>query len=274
MSKLMIIGSSHVGAYKNAAEAFARAYPDIDVSFFAMRGPLFLMGSMDDAGTFTPSFRNDKDRAFVRETNGAELAHTDGIDHLLLVGHRFAFGNLTSLLQDHDVLEGVRTGRAKLISEGLLKEIIENVAVTSVGEALAQLNGYEKPVTFAMAPYPASSIVVRAKNYEMARLLELFWGRPDAAWVFELWLDHVRQALADEGHALLVQPDAVNAGPFATKPEFADRAASVDGDTLNNTDHRHMNADFGLAMLHAYAENHLGLAPQETANATLNERIA
>ena len=268
----MIIGSSHVGAYKNAGDAFAKECPEIDVQFFAMRGPLFLLGSMEASGVFTPSFRNDKDRAFVKETNGAELADAGDCDHLLLVGHRFAFNNLTTLLEDHDMLEGVRTGRPKLISETLLREIIESVATSSVAEAVAAIEAFDKPATFAMAPYPASSIVERGKSYEMARILELFWARPDAAWVFEYWLAQVEAALKSKGHALLVQPDALNAGPFATKPEYATRAASVGGDTLAKTDHRHMNADFGLIMLRTYVEKHLGLSP--SGDATLTERIA
>jgi len=112
-------------------------------------------------------------------------------------------------------------------------------------------------VTFIMAPDPASSIVERRKTYEYARRLEAFWARKEAAEIVSTWLDLVDAGLRAQGHRLMRQPPALNAGPFATKPVYAQRAAQLDAAKTQKPDHRHMNADYGLAMLRTLVETHL-----------------
>ncbi|MGB3244829.1 MAG: hypothetical protein WBB25_09850 [Sulfitobacter sp.] len=274
MTRVLIIGSSHIGAYKTAAERFGAFYPDIELTFFGLRGPLFLAGRMNKKGLFKAPLRDEKDRAFVLATNGSLVADAAGFDHVLLVGHRFAFNNVAALLHDHDVLEGVRTGRARVISEAFLQEAVTTLCDTAAAEAAQAIEAFGKPACFAVAPYPASSLVERGESYALARNLGQFWARPDAAWVFEMWHTAVRSALETRGHQLLIQPDALNAGPYATKPEFANRAATLDGERAGKSDHRHMNADYGLAMLCAYANTHLGIAPRLDEKPPLKERTA
>lgn len=267
MTRILVIGSSHVGAYKNASKAFVAKRPDITLDFFGVRGPLFLSGKMDKRARFSPPIRSDKDRDFVMATNGALKADTAGADHVLVVGHRFAFPQIATLFEDHDILEGIRTGRPRVLSEAMLREIIESITKEAVDDAAAAFSPCAAPVTFALAPYPASSIVERGSSYALARAMALFWARPDAAWVFELWQDTLRRAVTAHGHQLLDQPDTLNDGPYATKPEFAARPRGLDGDKEGKVDHRHMNADYGLAMLCA-------LADTLDATTPLNERIA
>lgn len=273
MTKMLIIGSSHVGAYKNAAKAFSAIYPEVELDFFGVRGPLFLTGRMNKKGVFTPPLKSEKDRAFVAATNGTHSIDASGYDHLLLVGHRFDFNTTASLLEEHDILEGARTGKARLISRALFDEVLQHSVSVAVKQATAPIAPYGRPATYAMAPYPASSIIERGEGYELARLLGAFWQRSDAADIVGDWLDAVRKGLSDAGHTLLAQPEALNAAPHATRPEYAARAAALDG-ALGRTDHRHMNADYGLAMLCAYAETHLGLNPQMADTKKTFERSA
>ncbi|KIN63831.1 hypothetical protein Z946_2705 [Sulfitobacter noctilucicola] len=274
MTRALIIGSSHVGAYRNAHDTFGSLCSDLTIEYFAMRGPLFLMGKLDGTGIFTPHFRNDDDRALVTETNGQEVVDTTEYDQLLMVGHRFAFNSIAALLSEHDILEGARTGRARLISTEMVKETIQVVTQASVKEAVDAIRDCGRAASFAMAPYPASSIVERGDDYPLAHTLRLFWEHPDAHLVFDLWIEEVERALRAEGHRLLRQPATLCDGPFATKSQFATRASDATGGTLANIDHRHMNADFGLAMLCEYAENHLGLVSGIREQTAPTERIA
>ena len=50
MMRVLIIGSSHVGAFKTAAPAFAALHPHVQLDFFGVRGPLFLAGNLDASG--------------------------------------------------------------------------------------------------------------------------------------------------------------------------------------------------------------------------------
>jgi hypothetical protein len=259
MTRVLIIGSSHVGAYRNAHDAFATLYPELTVDYFAVRGPHFLKGVMDKTGVFVPHLRNDEDRSLTRATNGTDAVDTGDSDHLLMVGHRFAFVSIAGLLDEHDILEGARTERKRLISRAMVKETISSVTQVSVAKAVEAISNYDRPASFAMAPYPASSIIDRGDEYDLARILRKFWSHPDAEWVFETWLEEVDRALEVQDCRLLHQPQSLCAAPFATKSEYANRPTGLGGDILTKTDHRHMNADFGLAMLCEYAENHLGL---------------
>lgn len=274
MTRVLLIGSSHTAAYKNASERFAALYPSVTLDVFGVRGPLFLAGKMNKRAVFIPPYRDKKDRAFVVDTNGRDTADASGYDHVLMVGHRFEFNVLAGLLENHDLLEGMRTGRAHLMSETLARDIIAAVTQKSVDDAAAAIAPYGKPVSFALAPYPASTITQRGDTYSLSRTLRLFWERPDAKWLYETWLAQVHNALGAHGHRLLEQPAALCDGPYATKPEFAKSAAGFNDETRAKTDHRHMNADFGLAMLCSYAETHLGVSPHISGKTALKERIA
>ena len=135
MTRVLIIGSSHLGAYKNAAAEFGTLYNDVHVDFFGVRGPLFLTGKMNAKGVFTPPCRDEKDRAFVTATNGAITVDASGYDHLVMLGHRFSFNSFAALLGDHDILESIRTGRPRLISEAMLMDTITAVTDAAATEA-------------------------------------------------------------------------------------------------------------------------------------------
>lgn len=276
MTRVLVIGSSHVAAYRAAAGAFLAQHPGIELEFFGVRGPLFLGGRVDKACRFRVPLRTDKDREFVARTNGGTGIDTKGADHLLMVGHRFAFPSFPILLDDHDILEGIRTGRPRLLSEAMLKDTIDTMTGTAVADALRAVARAECPVTFAPAPYPATSITDRRDSYGPARTLEAFWARPDAEWVFDLWRGSLRRHFAGSGHHLLEQPDSVTAGPYATRPRYATRAAVLGQDGAGTPDHRHMNADFGLAMLRHFAETRINAAPDHRTmdQETTTERIA
>ena len=145
MTRVLIIGSSHVGAYKNAPEQFAAIYPQVELGFFGVRGPLFLTGKMDKNGVFTPPLRDDKDRDFVAATNGGHAVDASGYDHILLVGHRFDFNAVAALLEHHDILEGVRTGRPRVIERAFFEEVLARAVTASVDQATAPIAAYGRP---------------------------------------------------------------------------------------------------------------------------------
>lgn len=278
MTRVLIIGSSHIGAYKSAATAFEEKYGGVTLDFYPLRGPQFLGGTIKQDGFFHPSYRSDQDRDFVRATAGQTEIEVTGFDHLLLVGHRFGVTTLPELLKDHDILGGIRTHRPRLMTEEMVKDSLAALVENYVGSANKAVSAYGRPVTFAMAPFPARSLTEGDAVSDFAQLIQSFWQRPDAGWVFDLWRDMVRRKLAAEGHHLLDQPEALTAGPFATPSEFTKRAVTMDGSPLGKTDHRHMNAYFGLGMLSAYAEDILGLpapGPRKPAQLkTLKKRTA
>lgn len=260
MSRVLVIGSSHVGAYKNAAAAFAAKHSGIALDFFGLRGPQFRTGRVDADGRFAPVLKSPEDRDFVLAVNGQLDVDTRQFDHVLVVGPRFAFGRLAAALESHAA-----------VSESMIRQAANGLITDAVAEATGAFANCTTPLTFAPAPYPATSILERGDSFPLARTLGLFWARRDAQKIFDVWKDAVGTALASRGYAFLTQPDTLNAGPHATKPEFAARAHGLDGDKTGKTDHRHMNADYGLAMLCALADTSEGLGANK-ARSTPDQR--
>lgn len=259
MTRVMVIGSSHVGALKRGSKSFAASRPDVALDFFALRGPVFLAGKVDDNAVFQPAYGRKfaSDRDLSRRTNGAEVAALGDYDNHLFVGQRFGFGAVLSLLDDNDVLEGARSGRAGLIPRGLVSETMEASAGPLIDGFANSVAALGRGVTVLQAPYPAQSYRTLAGQMQAARQHASFWDHPEAARIFHDWLVFCATRLAKHGHSLLRQPDHTVAGPYATGADWARGAADFDSGLLGRTDHRHMNEDYGRAVLDAFAQQTL-----------------
>lgn len=266
MTRALIIGSSHIGALRGAAEGISTACPDLELTFYGVMGPNFLPATISKDKVFHPRFRR-KDvggRDFALKINGADHIDTAPYENVLLVGYRFGFDRIAALLADNDVLEGARTGRPRVIPRGLLTDAIETVAGEQVDTFVKRMRG-RKDLSVGLAPYPSTGIVGSTRAPEFGRICCELWGHPDAPGFFTDWLRFVETRLGDAGHRLLHQPAATVAGPFATRPEFASGRRDMSGGAVDaKTDHRHMNAGFGLHVLDAYARRHLGLSPDQS----------
>ncbi len=274
MTRLLIIGSSHVGALKNAEETFLAGRPDLALDFFGLRAPAFLKSRMDAEGVFHPPEQDEDGRDLILKANGALTVATAGYDHVMLIGYRFGFPEVASLLERHDILGLTDAGHPATIDLALVEDMIDTMISASLGEVLAALAPANRSLTMCLAPYPSKSIASRAPRMELARELVAFWDHPGANHVFEMWLSRLRSQIEAAGHTLLEQPYRTVAGPFATKPMFARAPDNFDGSAMKGTDHRHMNAEFGLTVLTSFARmiknTSEALRPAETP---IKERI-
>ncbi|WP_370402255.1 hypothetical protein [Sulfitobacter sp. JB4-11] len=274
MTRVLIIGSSHIGALKNAEGAFADAHPDITVDFFGMRGPAFLKGQMNAEGVFHPHAKNDADRDLILKANGMAEVATASYDRVVLIGHRFGFNEVAGMLEHHDVLGFDSAGHGQALEPGLLEDVIDTMIDVTFPALMAALAPAARPMIIALAPYPAQSITARAPQMEMARELAAFWAHPAADAVFEMWQTALRSRIAAAGHEWLEQPADTVAGPFATEPRFAKAPGNFDGSAMKASDHRHMNAEYGLAVLTALVHRLKTTgAPTSTAPTLIKERI-
>lgn len=253
MTKLLIIGSSHVGALKNAQAQFLSGRPDMQLDFFGLRAPAFLKSQVDEMGVFRPPDKDEEDRALILKANGVTEISTADYDHVMLIGYRFGFMEVASLLERHDILGLTGAGHPGTIDLPLVEDMVDAMIRISLSEVLDGLAPANRAFTLCLAPYPSKSIAVRAPKMEMARELVAFWDHPAAERVFDIWYTRLRAQIEDAGHILLEQPYRTVAGPFATKPMFARAPENFDGTAMKGTDHRHMNADFGLTVLTTFA---------------------
>ncbi|WP_141246484.1 hypothetical protein [Actibacterium ureilyticum] len=260
MSRLLVLGSSHVAAMKQAAGAFCAECRDIELSFFAMAAPNFRLGRVGKRGVFAPHLRSRVDRDFIENVNGARTIDLTTFDHILVVGFRFSLSDLAWLLMDHDILEGSDTGKALHCSEAFAQACIDQLVARELS-LVTNCLGQNRNYILTDAPYPAVSIAARSEEYAPARALSAFMAHPDAPVLFEYWQKAVSSAVEGAGYRWLPQPADTVAAPFGTNADFSRDAAHIGGGGMDTADHRHMNADFGLKMLQAVSMDILENVP-------------
>lgn len=261
MKQLLILGSSHVAALKQAAQGFDAQAQGIELSFFAMAAPNFRLGRVGKRGVFTPNWRTRADRDFIERVNGGRTVDLSDFDHVLVVGFRFSLGDLAWLLLEHDILEGTDTGKSQKCSENFAQACIDHLVARELA-LVTNCLGPDRNYILTDAPYPAISIGERADSYAPASALSAFMAHPDAPVLFDYWQQAVAEAVQAAGYRWLPQPEDTVAGPFATKADFTRNAAHIGGGDFGNADHRHMNADFGLQILQAVTTKILENVPE------------
>ncbi|MCU0825938.1 MAG: hypothetical protein MUE52_00680 [Tabrizicola sp.] len=270
MTRLLILGNSHTGALRRGDDAFLRAYPGVQTGYFAAPGTLFLRGQVDEAGRFSTLAATEATRKTLIDMNGALDCDLNDWDQVLVIGHRLRFTSVAGLLNRHDLLEGSRTGKGQAISWALVMATVQ----AQIEDFLRTIRGkfpVSPNITFFAGPFVASSIVERAPSYALAQTVVEHLGHPDLAEIYDWWVDQCEAAVTGVGFGFLRQPDSTLDGPGLTHPRFAVPKASDGTPAPAPIDHRHMNGDFGFAILSAFAQARLGLTPTDMMNHTIQE---
>lgn len=262
MTRFLVLGSSHVAAMKQAAPEFAEANPDVELSFFASPAPTFRVGRVGTKGFFTPKYRSKADRQLVRQVNDALTIDLTAFDQVLVSGFRFSLGDVARVLHEFDILDGTNTGKSQKCSRDFLHAMIDHL-VTREMKLITSCLGENRNYTLTDAPYPADTIGARAGEYGPAESLAAFMDHPDAPELFENWKSTVEQKIQAAGYEYLPQPAQTVTKPFATDGRFTAAAPHMTGEGMGWTDHRHMNAEFGLQVLNAFAQKHHNPTPVE-----------
>ncbi|WP_146344440.1 hypothetical protein [Falsiphaeobacter marinintestinus] len=261
MTRFLVLGSSHVAAMKQAAPQFVERHPDIDLSFFASAAPTFRVGRVGQKGFFTPKYRSKGDRQLARQVNDALTVDLTSFDQILVSGFRFSMGDVAKVLLDFDIVEGTDTGKAQTCSLDFLRAMIDHLVAREM-KLITGCLGENRNFTITDAPYPAETIGQRSEDYDPAKSLDAFMNHPDAPGLFDYWKDQVAAGVTAAGYGFLPQPVETVTKPFATAGQFTAAAPHMNGEQLSWTDHRHMNADFGLHVLEAFTEKHMNPTPK------------
>lgn len=270
MTRLLVIGNSHAAALKLAEAEFRSAYPGIETGFFAAPGAVFLRGRVDGSGRFSTQARDAATLATLARINGGQDCDLNDWDQVLVIGHRLRFPGVAALLERHDLLEGSRTGKGQMISWALVTATVA-AAIDDYLRLIVGRFGAARNVTFFAGPFVAESIVERAPGYPLARTVAAYLDHPDMPGIFDWWLSEWEAAVTKAGFGFLRQPDSTLGGPGLTASRFAIPTASDQAPAAARIDHRHMNRDFGFAVLSAFAQTRLGLSPQHPSNSVIQE---
>lgn len=265
MTRLLVLGNSHSGALRMAKDGFAQRHPDVETAFFAAPGAQFLRGRTGPDGIWRPFMANDDQRATVMAINGSDACDLSGFDAILVVGYRFPPSILAEILLEHEVM-GLPFRDAGSPARRLSRGFVEKTADAVIEAAAQQIErriGTAHPFILTDAPYPSDKVGTRGD--EVGRVMASLQTHPAAAELIALWTERVAKAVTARGWGFLPQPEHTFSGPAATRAEYAEAPAHGDGTTSSLVDHRHMNADFGMAILEAWAATRAATKPVAAA---------
>ncbi|MFV0515325.1 MAG: hypothetical protein ACK5MY_17080 [Jhaorihella sp.] len=260
MKKVLILGSSHVGALRRADAAFRDRFPGIETDYFAVKAPMLRRGRAEGA-VFRPFVHNEDEHELLQTLNGRAEADLSQYDKTLVVGFRSHPLDINALFETHAMLGSGDDERPFRASLGFVTDWLERIAADWAGDINARF-GNAPGCVFTVAPFPAGSLRERADENEMAARFRTFRDNPHAETLFDIWATALERAIAGQGFGYLPQPPETLDGPYATRSEYALGGTAADGEPMEQGDHRHMNAGFGLLMLEQFAIRHLDQLPR------------
>jgi hypothetical protein len=131
MTRIVVVGSSHVAALKLGWEEIGENYPGVEIEFFAAPVGIFKFFQLSPDkrfGALNASEFTDAKLNLVRELNGGAVIDLKPFDHVVRVGLATLLYSVVGLLARTDV-EGLRqTGKKTLISRAAFDAFINDGA--------------------------------------------------------------------------------------------------------------------------------------------------
>lgn len=247
--RVAIVGTSNIGAFKYAANAIASAHPNLDVSYYGLPGGKFDTCRTGADGIFQPDPLDTKTRAMAERINGSAGIDLTTFDHLLVIGDTLGMPAALWTALGYDIADWpTRTGR-DLLSLPAYKATLQEAITARADHLRGQFGAFKLHV--ALAPYPTTAVVPKGPLHQQPYASMASY--PHAADVQSLYREALTQALNARDMTFIAQPGETIASPFLTHERFGHGAMDFRDADRALDDHRHMNANFGASLFHAFA---------------------
>jgi hypothetical protein len=254
MTRVAVVGDSHVGAIKLGWDRLAARHPELKIEFFAAPGSHFNRISMFEPFKFgLPAESDSGTGARLDKLNGRRWIDLARADVVVLVGRDGGFMAAASLLADHDV-DGLPEGRSRRLSHAAFDTFCDAIAEQSVPGG--PWRGWGRPRLFLLPrTRPAENLLrFRPKVMELRawRRLARTPGKLGAG--LALYRDRLEPQLAAAGIGLLDQPAASLSDNGLTREDMTRGSLRIDGDDGHSeADATHANAEYGALFWDTYA---------------------
>ncbi|MDQ7070141.1 MAG: hypothetical protein Q9M48_05275 [Rhodobacterales bacterium] len=253
MTRVAIIGNSHVGALREAESAIKFAFPTLEITYFALARHRFNNAQYGEDGFFRADIPDEAERKSVIEINGMTEIDLRDYTHILVVGQGFLFNGLYTLIAQYNILGLTDTGKAQSISKALLRDTML-LRIRGFGNRIARKFHNDPRFVIAQKPFPCLQPDATTDHAATA-------AHPDAAQIADLLRTTIADQMARHPVGFLPAPDDLLSGPLHTKPEFS-RAAMLPADQPPSpSDFTHVNARYGFELFKIFANQWLGLVP-------------
>lgn len=257
MTRIIVIGNSHVAALKTGWEEIAAEYPGVEMEFFAAPGYNFVRFHLWDGLNFglTPEEAARPDAAF--DAYGRPSVDLSGADVVIRAGLAGRFYDIADLMRGFDI-EGLReTGAPQILSRAAF-----DAFCAAIAEGVApgpEWRGWDKPRLFLLPAPIRSADCIGSASKQFRRLQFLGRNGEGAREVVLAYFAQVERVLAGLGFEFIphpaetLLPNGLTDTRFARGPSrFADLAPGA-------RDMTHMNGEYGKLRLRAVFDR-LGLA--------------
>ncbi|EEW26334.1 hypothetical protein [Rhodobacter ferrooxidans] len=249
MTKVAIIGNSHVAALKAAWDA--TPLPGLDMTFFAAPQRNFRQFALQPNRVYgLPAPQRGRHAEIVQKLNGALQIDLSGVDQVVLSAFGWNPGAIAQLIATCDI-DGLRlTGAPTLLSRDLFDAICAALArALRPGPEWRHWPG-AAPIFLAQAA--TCETCLGSSNADFASWQRLAAAPDGALAAFDIFFDHLRADLAGVGITLLRQPPQSLRPSGLTEARFlATGGGVVPGQEHLRGDHAHMNAAYGTLCLTA-----------------------
>lgn len=256
--KILIIGTSHTGAFYTARHRIKAGFPTLDVSYFGLPGRIYSAASYEDG-----VFRGPDDASHTLGWMDKSEIDFAPFARILHVGERYTLNHAMRLMVFHDIFEEPERSARAVISEAAMQDLLRGL-VRHRSERLLARFGADPRHCFLPAPYPLARSVAAGPGHEFA--LASLRKRPHGADWMQRYEAMIEDEMARVGLDVMLQPQETRAGQYMTEDRYA-RPETEPGATAGSpagVDHRHMNADYGWQAFCAFAESRLGVTPEGT----------
>jgi hypothetical protein len=251
MTRIAIVGNSHVAALKMGWDLIENNYQHLDIVFFAsvgkaaqdreLKGKVFGFLKPKPAPNET-IFGNHSERSI-------DLAK---FDHVLRVAEPKK-ESLLSVVLENTVVDGwPKDGREHHMSQTVFESLVEYTAQKQI--VSTDWRNWSSPkVTICPAPYPDERCVNHERPARIARWRVLAKRPDEMLWLRKMYVEKHRAWTEKYNIGLLMQPEETIAKNGLTKKSYSEGSFRMDANEMEtNEEHIHMNAEFGKLMLEKY----------------------
>jgi hypothetical protein len=249
MTRIAVVGNSHVGALKLGWERVAARHPGLQVEFFAAPGGHFNRLQMFAPLKFGAGPKTvNRSAGRVEALNGRRWIDLAPADVVMLVGRSGGLGIMAALLAEHDVDGLPETDREmppRRLSAAAYDAFCDAVAERSLTEPWSSFGSRPRLVLLPRTRPSEAALRGPATSYNRPwRQLARTPDKLDAG--VERYLDRLAARLAASGGSLLRQPPASLAASGLTREDMTRGSLRTDGSTNHSQDDAaHANADYG-----------------------------
>ncbi|GAA6194107.1 hypothetical protein [Phaeobacter sp. NW0010-22] len=240
MTRIAILGNSHIAAYKAALPLIKSKFPDAVVTLYGVNNADFHAKSLGHSDPLRVRSQEDAQSGGMIDIKGPVELDLSAFDRVLLASHGFYLPSYYSILATHDVLDLTTAGHSKSISLAALTKAMQ-LRTTAYRKKLQQFYNPDSRFVIVQMPFPAQQSVQNIPDIAGTA------QQPDADRLMALFNTIVSEELKQSNLNYAPVPSRMIAAPFLSLAQFA-RANDL-STKPEASDFTHMNAGYALETL-------------------------